>query len=171
MVRGLPPPRPQDRRPGAPPAPATRPRPIAMTISILMTVVASIEWIFAVLIVWLFIATGLGVLDTEDLAAGGLYRMMSTAHHRLTQGLAIPLLILPVAAIVMAVLMLYRKPAMRIMYTALGVLTAGFAIWWLRTDWWWWAFALLHTGICLALVWVPSSSAWYDDEVPAGDGG
>jgi len=141
-----------------------------MTVSIVMTVVASIEWIFAVLIAWLFMATGLGVLDSEDLAAGGLYRIMSTAHHRLSEGLAIPLLLLPTAAIVMAVLMLYRKAAMRLMYTAMGVVTAVFAIWWLRGDWWWWAFALTHIGICLALVWVPTSSAWYYDDSPAPAG-
>lgn len=127
-----------------------------------MTIVASIEWIFVLLLGWLFMIAGVSVLDSQDLGDAGLYRIMSSWTYSLTNGLVVPLLLFPIAAIFMATLMLYRKPLMRLMYTALGVATAGWSIWWLH-DGWWWIFVVAHIGLCLVLVWVPSSTAWYND--------
>jgi hypothetical protein len=148
-----------------PPAPLQRPRPmqrpavIGMAAS--MAVTASLLWVCALATAWLFAVAG-----QQGLASGSEFdgRVLLALNHfssRLLDGLALPLFGLPALAFVAGFVLLARRGWARIVFTATGFGSLGWAAWWLHANFIWWLAPALYILVACMIVWTPAATAWY----------
>lgn len=141
-----------------PAAPA--PRPLALTVSLLMTIVASIEWLFVLFVGWLFLTALNASLSTDNLTESVMLNFFGRMEVALREGAIIPLALFPLLAISFAVAIAHRAEYLRVLYSILGLVTVGWVAWYFSS----WTILVpvaAHIGLALVLVWSSSVTDWY----------
>ena len=156
---------PQLSYPAQPSQDANR-RPVAVTLSCLLTVTASLQAVCAIAMVWLFIAAGAGSLDPTDPTEGPLFHILERANLALTNGLAAPLLGFPAASLIAGFLLLNRANWSRILNTVLGVAASVWMIIWKLDQPTLVAVPITYIAFCVLLLWLPGSNHWYRRSTP-----
>jgi hypothetical protein len=138
-----------------------RPMPAAIPVTICMTVTAGLLWPCALAAAWLLALAGeqeLGGSNADlDIRTVLLLNHFSA---RLLDGLAWPLFGFPLVAVVLAFLLVIRRPWPRIAYTAWGALTLGWLAWWLQDNLLAALSPAVYIAVAVLLVWLPSVTAW-----------
>jgi len=165
------PPQPTDaqlRQLPPPPAPAwdgttqpgQYPRPAGITLAATLAVTGSLQWICGLSFTWLAAIAGadaLGRTGTE----GAVFHLLHRFDVRMSDGLAVPLFLFPLAAMLTGFLILWQRPWTRIAHTAVGVAALGWSAWWLENHLLWWAVAALYILLSCVLLWTPGATGWY----------
>src|SRR5215207_6945284 len=92
---------------------------------------------------------------------GAVFHMLHRFDLRMSDGLAVPLYLLPLASLLTGFLILSQRPWTRIAHTAVGLIAAGWSAWWLQHQLEWWAVGALYILLGCLVLWTPSGSRWY----------
>ena len=157
QIRRLPPPLP----PGAHPAPAAAPqRPVGIGLATTLAVTASLQWICGLTLLWLAAVAGADSLSRSG-TEGAVFHLLHRFDVRMSDGLAGPLYLLPLASLLTGLLILSQRPWTRIAHTAVGLVALGWSAWWLQDHLEWWAVGAVYIAIGCLVLWTPSASRWY----------
>ena len=157
QLRQLPPPLP----PSGYPAPATAPqRPVGIGLAATLAVTASLQWICGLTLLWLAAAAGADTLSRSG-TQGAVFHLLHRFDIRMSDGLAVPLYLLPLASLLTGLLILSQRPWTRIAHTGVGLVALGWSAWWLQDHLEWWAVGALYIVIGCLVLWTPSASRWY----------
>jgi hypothetical protein len=135
-------------------------RPAGITIAATLAVTGSLQWICGLSFVWLAAIAGADSLSRSGIE-GAVFHLLHRFDVRMTDGLAAPLYLFPVAALLSGFLILWQRPWTRIAHTAIGVAALGWSAWWLQNHLLWWCVAALYILIGCLLLWTPAASRWY----------
>jgi hypothetical protein len=138
-------------------------RPAVITMAATLAVTGSLQWICGLSFVWLAAIAGadsLGRTGTE----GAVFHLLHRFDVRMTDGLAAPLYLFPLAAFFSGFLILWQRPWTRIVHTVIGVAALGWSAWWLQNHLLWWSIVALYILVGCLLLWTPSASRWYQRE-------
>jgi hypothetical protein len=138
-------------------------RPAAVTIAATLAVTGSLQWICALSVLWLAAAAGADTLSRSG-TEGAVFHLLHRFDVRMTDGLALPLYLFPVAAFVSGFLILWQRPLTRIAHTALGVAALAWSAWWLQNSLLWWCVSALYILVGCLLLWTRSASRWYEQQ-------
>jgi hypothetical protein len=157
QLRQLPPPLPPTGDPGLS---AGSERPVGIALATTLAVTASLQWICGLSLLWLAAVAGADSLNRSG-TQGAVFHLLHRFDVRMSDGLAVPLYLLPLASLLTGFLLVSQRPWTRIAHTAVGLVALGWSAWWLQHQLEWWAVGALYilTG-CLVL-WTPSASRWY----------
>jgi hypothetical protein len=157
QLRQLPPPLP----PSGHPAPAASPqRPVEIGLATTLAVTASLQWICGLTLLWLAAVAGADSLSTSG-TEGALFHLLHRFDVRMSDGLAVPLYLLPFASMLTGFLILSQRPWTRIAHTAVGLVALGWSAWWLQDHLGWWAVVALYILIGCLVLWTPRASRWF----------
>jgi hypothetical protein len=157
QLRQLPPPLP----PSGDPAPIAAPqRPVGIGLATTLAVTASLQWICGFSLLWLAAVAGADALGRSG-TEGAVFHLLHRFDVRMSDGLAVPLYLLPLAAMLTGFLILSQRPWTRIAHTAVGLVALGWSAWWLQDHLGWWAVGALYILIGCLVLWTPSASRWY----------
>lgn len=144
------------------PTPAAGPpqRPATITLACTLAVLASLQWICGLSLLWVTAAVG---TDTFDEAGdnGAVFHILSRFEYRMVDGLAVPLYLFPLASLVTGFLILNRRSWARLAHTLVGAAALGWAAWWLRDDLLWWFSGAWYVVVACLVLWTPAATAWY----------
>jgi hypothetical protein len=155
QLRQLPPPV------APPPGPALADqRPAVIGLAVTLAVTASLLWVSGLSLFLLVAAAGTRALAPtgED---GVVFHLLDEVVLRMEDGLWVPLYGFPVASIVTGFCLLSRRPWARLAHSAVGVLSLGWAAWWLRESLLTWLVVVVYVGTAVAVLWVPAVGRWY----------
>ena len=138
-------------------------RPAAITIAATLAVTGSLQWICALTVLWLAAAAGADTLSLSG-TEGAVFHILHRFDVRMTDGLAVPLYLFPVAAFISGFLILWQRPWTRIAHTALGVAALACSAWWLQNSLLWWCVSALYILVGCLLLWTRSASRWYEQQ-------
>ncbi len=136
-------------------------RPVEIGLATTLAVTASLQWICGLSLLWLGAVAGADSLSRSG-TEGAVFHLLHRFDVRMSDGLAVPLYLLPLASLLTGFLILSRRPWTRIAHTAVGLLTLGWSAWWLQHRLEWWAIGALYIVIGCFVLWTPSASRWYD---------
>jgi hypothetical protein len=157
QLRQLPPPLP----PSGYPAPAAAPqRPVGIGLAATLAVTASLQWVCGLTLLWLAAAAGADTLSRSG-TQGAVFHLLHRFDIRMSDGLAVPLYLLPLASLLTGLLILSQRPWTRIAHTGVGLVAVGWSAWWLQDHLEWWAVGALYIVIGCLVLWTPSASRWY----------
>ena len=157
QLRQLPPP----LAPSGYPRPAVGPqRPVGIGLATTLAVTASLQWICGLTVLWLVVVAGADTLSRSG-TEGAVFHLLHRFDVRMSDGLAVPLYLLPLASTLTGFLILSQRPWTRIVHTAVGLVALGWSAWWLRDHLTWWAVGALYILIGCLVLWTPSASRWY----------
>lgn len=157
QLQQLPPPLPPTGYPGFTPAPQ---RPVGVGLATTLAVTASLQWICGLSLLWLVAAVGADTLSRSG-TEGAVFHMLHRFDLRMSDGLAVPLYLLPFASLLTGFLILSQRPWTRIAHTAVGLVALGWSAWWLQHQLEWWAVGALYILLGCLVLWTPSASRWY----------
>jgi len=157
QLRQLPPPLPPS---GYPPPAAGAQRPVGIGLATTLAVTASLQWICGLTLLWLVVVAGADTLSRSG-TEGAVFHLLHRFDVRMSDGLAVPLYLLPLAAMLTGFLILSQRPWTRIAHTAVGLVALGWSAWWLQDHLAWWAVGALYILIGCLVLWTPSASRWY----------
>jgi hypothetical protein len=135
-------------------------RPSVITMAATLAVTGSLQWICGLSFLWLAAIAGADSLSRSG-TEGAVFHLLHRFDVRMTDGLAAPLYLFPLAAFFSGFLILWQKPWTRIAHTVIGVAALGWSAWWLQNNLVWWSIAALYILIGCLLLWTPSASRWY----------
>ena len=159
QLRQLPPPSPPTTHGDA--QPGHYQRPAAITIAATLAVTGSLQWICGLTVLWLAAIAGAETLSRSG-TEGAIFHILHRFDVRMTDGLAVPLYLFPVAAFISGFLILWQRSWTRIAHTALGVAALAWSAWWLQNSLLWWCVSGLYILVGCLLLWTPSASRWYE---------
>uniref|UniRef100_UPI001E576738 hypothetical protein n=1 Tax=Desertihabitans aurantiacus TaxID=2282477 RepID=UPI001E576738 len=156
----LPPPHlpPPQALPGPGAAPAQRP--FALTVSAVLTVTAGLQVAGAVAFVWLLLTALTSALDYQDPIESGLYHLLTRASLSLQQGLWVPLIGLPLLAVVAGFCLPVRRAWPRLVTTVLGAGAVAWLLWWQPDQLVWLSVPVGYIALCVLLLWTPAVTGW-----------
>jgi hypothetical protein len=157
QLRQLPPPMPPS---GLPTPAAGAQRPVGIGLATTLAVTASLQWICGLTLLWLVVVAGADTLSRSG-TEGAVFHLLHRFDVRMSDGLAVPLYLLPLASMLTGFLILSQRPWTRIAHTAVGLVALGWSAWWLRDHLAWWAVGALYILIGCLVLWTPSASRWY----------
>jgi hypothetical protein len=160
QLQQLPPPPPHAWHPTA--RPGQYQRPAVVTMAATLAVTGSLQWICGLTFVWLAAIAGTDTLSHSG-TEGAVFHILHRFDVRMTDGLAVPLYLFPVAAFFSGFLILWQRPWTRIAHTVIGVAALGWSAWWLQNHLVWWCVGALYILLGCLLLWTPSASRWYHD--------
>ncbi len=141
-------------------------RPAVIGMAATLCVTASLLWIGALSLAWLFALAGEQALaDSGSDVDTRAVLLLNHFSARLLDGLAIPLYLIPLASAVVGFLVLVRAQWGRLAFTAMGVLALAWTAWWLRSDLIWFVVPAAYIAITVLIVWTPAASRWYRGRV------
>jgi hypothetical protein len=135
-------------------------RPAVIALAATLAVTASLQWICGLSLVWVTAAVGSSTFDQQG-DNGAVFHILRRFEDRMLDGLALPLYLFPLAALVTGFLVLSRRPWARLAHTVVGLVALGWAAWWLRDDLLWWFSAAWYVVVGCLVLWTPGASAWY----------
>jgi hypothetical protein len=138
-------------------------RPAAITIAATLAVTGSLQWICALTVLWMAAVAGADTLSSSG-TEGAVFHVLHRFDVRMTDGLAVPLYLFPVAAFVSGFLILWQRPWTRIAHTGLGVAALAWSAWWLQNSLLWWCVSALYILVGCLLLWTRSASRWYEQQ-------
>jgi hypothetical protein len=138
-------------------------RPAAITIAATLAVTGSLQWICGLTVLWLAAISGAETLSRSG-TEGAIFHILHRFDVRMTDGLAAPLYLFPVAAFISGFLILWQRPWTRIAHTALGVAALAWSAWWLQNSLLWWCVSGLYILVGCLLLWTRSASRWYEQQ-------
>lgn len=133
---------------------------MAVGLAATLAVTASLEFIGALSLLWLIAVTGNEQLGTSG-PDGVLYHILNRFDDRMVTGLAWPLYLFPLAAIVLGLLLPARRPWARLAFTLLGGATVAWLAWWFRSDLRWLIVPGTYIAFCVGILWTSPVSRWY----------
>jgi hypothetical protein len=159
QLRRLPPP----LAGGPPPRPAPGfgdQRPAVIGLGVTLAVTASLLWVCGLSLFLLVAVAGTQAMSPigED---GYVFHVLDEAVLRMGDGLWLPLYGFPVASLVTGFLLLARRPWARVAHSVVGVVSLGWAGWWLRDSLLSWVVVVLYVGTAVVVLWVPAVGRWY----------
>jgi hypothetical protein len=157
QLQQLPPPLPPIPYPRFTAAPQ---RPVGIGLATTLAVTASLQWICGLSLLWLTAVAGADTLSRSG-SEGAVFHMLHRFDLRMSDGLAVPLYLLPLASLLTGFLILSQRPWTRIAHTAVGLVTVGWSAWWLQHQLEWWAVGALYILLGCLVLWTPSASRWY----------
>jgi hypothetical protein len=140
--------------------PGQLPRPAGITIAATLAVTGSLQWICGLSFAWLAAIAGADTLGQSG-TEGAVFHVLHRFDLRMTDGLALPLYLFPLAAMLTGFLILSQRPWTRVAHTAVGVAALAWSAWWLQNHLLWWAVAALYILISCLLLWTPGATRWY----------
>ena len=135
-------------------------RPVGIGLATTLAVTASLQWICGLTVLWLVVVAGADTLSRSG-TEGAVFHLLHRFDVRMSDGLAVPLYLLPLASMLTGFLILSQRPWTRIAHTAVGLVALGWSAWWLRDHLTWWAVGALYILIGCLVLWTPSASRWY----------
>jgi len=155
LLRQLPPP-----VAGPVPSPSGVQRPALVTLALTLAVTASLLWVCALSLFGLVALAGIRAMSPvgED---GVVFHTLDQFVLRMGDGLWVPLYGFPVASIVTGFMLLVRRPWARLAHSAVGVVSLGWAGWWLRDSLLAWVVVAVYVGTAVAVLWAPAVGRWY----------
>lgn len=144
------------RAPIAPPLAAPI-RPYPVSLSSLLTVVASVQTFCGTLVLWT-IGYAISRRGSDNQVEGLLINGLGTMHVRLSAGWWVPVLGLPLLGVVFGFWVLQRKPWPRIVLTAMGL--ANGAAWWGSMQNVLALGPIVYLAFCVILLWLPTVGRW-----------
>lgn len=135
-------------------------RPAVIALAVTLAVVASLQWICALSLLWVSAAVGTSTFDQVG-DNGALFHILNRFDDRMLDGLAVPLFGFPLASLVTGFLVIKRRPWTRLVHTLVGVAALAWAAWWLRDNLLWWFSAAWYVVVACLVLWTPAASAWY----------
>jgi hypothetical protein len=157
QLRRLPPPLPATGHPQFTAAPQ---RPVEIGLATTLSVTASLQWICGLSLLWLGAVAGADSLSRSG-TDGAIFHLLHRFDIRMSDGLAVPLYLLPLASLLTGLLILSQRPWTRIAHTAVGLLALGWSAWWLQHRLEWWAVGALYILLGCLVLWTPRVSRWY----------
>jgi len=148
--------------PPAPPygAAGPPPRPAVVVVACTLTVVASLQWICGLSLLWVAATVGTGAFARAG-DTGTLFHILNRFGYRMLDGLAVPLYAFPLVSFVAGFVILSPRPWARLLHTAVGVGALAWAAWWLQGTLLWWFGAAGYVLVACLLPWTPGATAWY----------
>lgn len=143
-----------------PAAPQVPPRPGVVTAASSLAVTGSLQWLCGLSLAWVAATAGVEWLGSAG-QTGAAYHALNRFHYRLVEGLAVPLYLVPVAALVFGLLLPSRLPWVRLAHTVVGAVALAGSAWMLRAHLLWWILLALYLGVATSIVWTRSATAWY----------
>ncbi len=140
-------------------------RPAVVGLAVTLAVTASLLWVCALSLFGLVALAGIQAMSPvgED---GVVFHTLDEFVLRMGDGLWVPLYGFPVASIVTAFLLLNRRPWSRVAHSAAGVVSLGWAAWWLRDSLLTWLVVAVYVGTAVAVLWAPAVGRWYASRPP-----
>jgi hypothetical protein len=155
---------PQAAVPAGPPQ-----RPAVIALGCTLAVMAALQWICALSLVWVTATVGTGAFSEVN-DNGVVFHVLDRISQRLLDGLAVPLYLFPLASITTGFLILSRRRWTLVAHTAVGLAALAWAAWWLQDNLLWWFSAAWYVVVACLVLWTPGATAWYrwrpDDRAP-----
>jgi hypothetical protein len=133
---------------------------VGIGLAATLAVTASLQWICGLTLLWLAAAAGADTLSRSG-TQGAVFHLLHRFDIRMSDGLAVPLYLLPLASLLTGLLILSQRPWTRIAHTGVGLVALGWSAWWLQDHLEWWAVGALYIVIGCLVLWTPSASRWY----------
>ncbi len=135
-------------------------RPVVIGLATTLAVTASLLWLAGLTLGWAVAAAASeALLRSGD--TGVTFHVLDSFADRMLDGLAVPLLLFPLASLVTGFLLLKRRPWTRLVHSGVGVLALAWAGWWLRHSLLEWGSVALYVGVAVGVLWTPAASRWY----------
>ena len=135
-------------------------RPAVIALACTLAVVASLQWICVLSLLWVTAATTTSTF-AELGDNGALFHILNRFNYRMLDGLAIPLYGFPLISLVTGFLLLARRPWARLLHTLAGLAALVWAAWWLQDNLLWWFSAAWYVVLACVVLWTPAATAWY----------
>lgn len=135
-------------------------RPAVVALGCTLAVVASLQWICGLSLLWVAAAVGSNTFDAAG-DNGAVFHILSRFEYRMIDGLAVPLYLFPLASLVTGFLVLSRRPWARLAHTVVGLAALAWAAWWLQDNLLWWFSAAWYVVVGCLVLWTPGATAWY----------
>lgn len=135
-------------------------RPAVIGLAVTLAVAGSLLWVCALSLFGLVALAGTQAMSPvgDD---GVVFHTLDEFVLRMGDGLWVPLYGFPVASIVTGFLLLARRPWARLVHSAIGVASLGWAAWWLGDSLLTWVVVAVYVGTAVAVLWTPAVGRWY----------